>query len=161
MNNSITELVWVSCTCSLKVEGHHVTANNPQRVRVIVGRFHTLAFGVDTSQSLAVVLQELCGAALSWRLVLRKGADLCVVVRVWRGREKCDMGQNGAAGVTRPTGPTAPSATLWLGLIHSNLNNNNYNFMNPLGENIEIKQCKYSKPVCNHLSLHLELALCL
>lgn len=59
-----------------------MTAKGPQRVRVIVGGLYALAFWVDPAQSLAVVLQEVLGAAFSWHLVLDKGADLFVAVAV-------------------------------------------------------------------------------
>lgn len=65
-----------------------MTANGPQWVRVIVGGLHTLAFWVDATQSLVVVLQEVLGAALSWHLVLHEGADLFVGVTVCGGRLK-------------------------------------------------------------------------
>ncbi len=35
------------CTCSLVVESHHVTANSPQWIRIVVGGLYTLTFGVD------------------------------------------------------------------------------------------------------------------
>lgn len=70
------------CTCSLEVERHHMAADSPQRVRVIVGRLHTLTFWVDPTQCFAVVLQEAFGATLSRYLVLHKGANLFVAVAV-------------------------------------------------------------------------------
>lgn len=72
-------------TCSLKVESHHVTAEGPQRVGVVVGRLHALALRVDATQRLAVVAQELPGAALPRHLVLHEGADLLVGVAVCGG----------------------------------------------------------------------------
>lgn len=74
----------VEPTCSLEVESHHVTAHRPQWVGVIVGGFHALSFRVDSTQSFAVVLQEVPGAALSWYLVLHEGADLFVGVLLCR-----------------------------------------------------------------------------
>lgn len=59
-----------------------MTASCPQWVGVIVRRLHTLTLWVDPTQSLAVVLQEVFGAALSRCLVLHKGADLLVAVAV-------------------------------------------------------------------------------
>lgn len=57
-----------------------MTAGGPQWVGVVVGGLHTLTLWVDPTQCLAVVQQELLGAALSGRLVLDKRADLFVVV---------------------------------------------------------------------------------
>ena len=74
------------CTCSLEVESHHVTASGPQWIRVIVGGFYTLAFWIDTTQSLAIVLQEVFGAALAWCLVLNEGADFFIAVTICRDR---------------------------------------------------------------------------
>lgn len=65
-----------------------MTANGPQWVRVIVGGLHTLAFGVNTTQSPTVVLYEVLGTALSRRLVLHERADLFVAIRVCRDKEK-------------------------------------------------------------------------
>lgn len=70
-------------TCSLVVQSHHVTASCPQRVGVVVGRLHTLAFRVDPTERFPVVEKEVSGATLSRRLVLDKRADLFVVVVVW------------------------------------------------------------------------------
>lgn len=78
------------CTCCLVVKSHHVAADAPQWKRVVVGRLHTLPFWVDTTQGLAVVLQEVLGAALSWRLVLNEGADLFVAVTVCREKKRED-----------------------------------------------------------------------
>lgn len=75
-----------------------MTANSPQWVRVVVGGLHTLAFWVDTTQSLAIVLQEVLGSALSWRLVLHEGADLFIAVTVCRDRKKSGpLGGTGSA----------------------------------------------------------------
>lgn len=63
-----------------------MTAYSPQRVRVVVGGLHTLAFGVNTTQSLTIVLQELFCSF--WCLVLHKGADLLVAVGLCRDREQ-------------------------------------------------------------------------
>lgn len=71
-----------SFTCGLVVQRHHVTASGPQRVGVVVGRLHALAFRVDSTERLTVVEEEVFGATLSRRLVLDKGADLFVVVAV-------------------------------------------------------------------------------
>ena len=65
-----------------------MTAESPQWVWVIVGRFYTLAFWVDPTQSFAVVLQEILGAALSRYLVLHEGADLFVAVAFYRDRKE-------------------------------------------------------------------------
>lgn len=59
-----------------------MTAESPERKRVVVGRLHALAFGIDPTQSFAVVTQKVFGAALSWYLILHKGADLFVAVAV-------------------------------------------------------------------------------
>lgn len=63
-----------------------MTAKRPKRVRVIVGRLHTLAFGINAAQSLTVILHKVLGAALSWCLVLHIGADLFVGIAVCRKR---------------------------------------------------------------------------
>lgn len=65
-----------------------MTANGPQWVRVVVGGLHTLAFGVNTAQSLTVVLHKLLGTALPWRLVLHEGADLFVAMGLCRDRRE-------------------------------------------------------------------------
>lgn len=59
-----------------------MTASGPERVGVVVGRLHALAFRVDSTQRFTVVEQEVFGTALSRRLVLDKGADLFVGVAV-------------------------------------------------------------------------------
>lgn len=69
-------------TCGLVVQSHHVTAGGPQRVGVVVGRFHALAFGVDSTERFTVVEEEVSGATLPRRLCLDKRADLFVGVVV-------------------------------------------------------------------------------
>lgn len=64
-----------------------MTADGPQRVRVVVGGLHALTFGIGPAQRLAVVQQELFGAVLSRHLVFHKGADLFVVVAVFKHTE--------------------------------------------------------------------------
>lgn len=44
------------CTCSLEVESHHMAANSPQWVRVIVGGLHALTFWIDPAKCFAVIL---------------------------------------------------------------------------------------------------------
>lgn len=61
-----------------------MTADGPHGVGVVVGGLHALRLGVNATQSLAVVLQELLGAALVGQLVLYEGAHLLVGVAVCR-----------------------------------------------------------------------------
>lgn len=61
-----------------------MAADGPQRVRVVVGGLHTLAFWVDPAQCFVVVQQEVFGAALSGHLIFHKGSDLFVGVAVFK-----------------------------------------------------------------------------
>ena len=67
-----------------------MAAPGPQGVGVVVGGLHPLALWVDAAQSLAVVLQEVVGAALPRHLVLHKGADLFVGVTLCRKKNGAD-----------------------------------------------------------------------
>lgn len=72
----------ISPTSSLEVERYHLAAAHPQKIGVVVGGIHPLAFGVDAAQGSAVIHQEFPRPALAGNLILHKGAYLFIAVLV-------------------------------------------------------------------------------
>lgn len=74
-------------TWSLEVQSHHLGATKPEAKWVIVGWVNPLSFGVDTSQALQVVLQQLQWLLLNNALCLgfHKRTDFSEIRIVYTG----------------------------------------------------------------------------